>query len=89
MGISDARTRRSTYTVEEVAHILGISRTIAYESVRRGEIEARRFGRRVVIPTVVIDRLLDNDRAAFAERLVHVSSAAAASAASLCWPGIT
>lgn len=59
MGISDAHTRRSTYTVEEVAHILGISRTSAYESVRRGEIEARRFGRRVVIPTVVIDRLLD------------------------------
>jgi hypothetical protein len=27
--------------------------------VRRGEIEARRFGHRVVIPTIVIDRLLD------------------------------
>lgn len=60
MGISDERTHRSTYTVEEVAHILGISRTTAYESVRRGEIEARRFGRRVVIPTVVIDRLLSS-----------------------------
>jgi hypothetical protein len=27
--------------------------------VRRGEIRARRFGRRVVIPTIVVDQLLN------------------------------
>ena len=58
MSNSDEPTRRSTYTVEEVAHILGISRTTAYECVRRGDIQARRFGRRVVVPTIVVDRLL-------------------------------
>lgn len=58
MSYSDEPARRSTYTVEEVARILGISRTTAYESVRRGEIRARRFGRRVVIPTIVVDQLL-------------------------------
>jgi excisionase family DNA binding protein len=59
MSTTDERTHRATYTVDEVARILGISRTTAYESVRRGEIPARRFGRRVVIPTRVIDELLD------------------------------
>ena len=59
MSYSDEPACRSTYTVEEVARILGISRTTAYESVRRGEIRARRFGRRVVIPTIVVDQLLN------------------------------
>ena len=59
MSYSDEHTHRSTYTVEEVARILGISRTTAYECVRRGEIRARRFGRRVVIPTIVVDQLLN------------------------------
>ena len=58
MSNSNEHTHRSTYTVEEVAHILGISRTTAYECVRRGDIQARRFGRRVVGPTIVVDRLL-------------------------------
>jgi len=58
MSNSDESTRRSTYTVEEVARILGISRTTACECVRRGDIQARRFGRRVVVPTIVVDRLL-------------------------------
>ena len=59
MSYSDEPAHRSTYTVEEVARILGISRTTAYECVRRGEIRARRFGRRVVIPTIVVDQLLN------------------------------
>ena len=59
MSNSNEHPQRSTYTVEEVARILGISRTTAYECVRRGEIRARRFGRRVVIPTIVVDQLLN------------------------------
>jgi excisionase family DNA binding protein len=59
MSYSDEHTHRSTYTVGEVARILGISRTTVYECVRRGEIRARRFGRRVVIPPIVVDQLLN------------------------------
>jgi len=59
MSTTHERPHRATYTVDEVARILGISRTTAYESVRRGEIPARRFGRRVVVPARVIDELLD------------------------------
>ena len=56
---------RATLTVEEAAALLGISRTTAYESVRRGEIPARRFGRRVVVLRHELEDLigLPNDRA--------------------------
>lgn len=51
------RIRRRTYSVEEAAKILGISRSLAYESVKTGEIEAIRIGGRIVIPERVIDEL--------------------------------
>jgi excisionase family DNA binding protein len=41
---------RITLTVEEVASLLGLGRTAAYEAARRGEIPTRRLGRRVLIP---------------------------------------
>ena len=50
--------RRMTYTVEEAATLLGISRSAAYESVKRGEIPARKFGRRIVVPRAVLESLL-------------------------------
>lgn len=53
--------QRRTYTVPEAAALLGISKAKAYESVRTGEIEALQFGRRIVIPAIVIDQLLGLD----------------------------
>ena len=50
---------RLTYTVTEVAHLLGISRSSAYEAVRRGEIPSITLGHRVVISRTALDRLLD------------------------------
>jgi excisionase family DNA binding protein len=49
---------RLTYTVPEVAELLGISRSSAYECVRRGDIPALTLGRRVVIAKAAIDALL-------------------------------
>src|SRR5690606_41267010 len=46
---TDPPDERRTYTVTEVADIVGISRSTAYECVRRGEIPSRRFGRRIVV----------------------------------------
>jgi excisionase family DNA binding protein len=40
---------RITYTVPEVAELLGISRSTAYECVRRGDIPALALGRRIVV----------------------------------------
>ena len=49
---------RRTLTVAEVAALLGISRSTAYECVRRGEIPSRRFGRRVVVLRHELEQLL-------------------------------
>lgn len=49
---------RLTLTVEEAAVLLGISRGLAYELVRRGEIPALRLGRRVVVPVRALEAML-------------------------------
>ena len=49
---------RRTYTVTEVAELLGISRSSAYQCVRRGEIPSLVLGRRVVVPRSAVERLL-------------------------------
>jgi len=50
-----------TFTVEEAAEMLGISRTFAYEAVRRGELPAIRIGRRLLVPRAALARLLASD----------------------------
>ena len=54
---------RLTFTVCEVAELLGISRTSAYECVRRGDIPSITLGRRLVVSRAVIERLLDTTTA--------------------------
>ncbi len=49
---------RKTYSVDEAALILGISRSLAYECVKTGEIPSIKFRRRIVIPAYVIDELI-------------------------------
>ena len=43
-------TESLTYSVEEIAALLGIARGVAYEAVRDGSIPATRVGRRWLIP---------------------------------------
>ena len=50
---------RLTFTVTEVAELLGISRTTAYECVRRGEIPSLTLGRRLVVSRAALDALLN------------------------------
>lgn len=52
------RTNPATMTVTQTATVLGISRSSAYECVRRGVIPSLRLGRRIVVPTTAIDALL-------------------------------
>jgi excisionase family DNA binding protein len=47
-----------TYTVTEAAELLGISRTTAYQCVRRGEIPALALGRRIVITRAQLESLV-------------------------------
>jgi excisionase family DNA binding protein len=52
---------RPTLTVEEAAAVLSISRSLAYEAVRTGEIPSIRVGRRVLVPTAALNRLIGAD----------------------------
>ena len=45
-------------TVTDAARILHISRGSAYEAVKAGEIPSIRLGRRIVVPTAALVRML-------------------------------
>lgn len=47
-----------TLSVADAAKLLGISRTLAYECVHRGELPSIRLGARIVVPTTAIDEIL-------------------------------
>ena len=49
LGLDDIEARLAL-SVEEVASLLGLGRTAAYEAARRGEIPCRKLGRRVIVP---------------------------------------
>src|SRR5207244_2345667 len=51
----------ATLTVEEAAKLLGISRGLAYESARRGEIPTIRLGRRVLVPRSRLLAMLEEE----------------------------
>ena len=50
---------KRTHTVLEMAKVLGIGRSAAYDAVRRKEIPAIRIGRRLLVPAAALDRLLE------------------------------
>jgi excisionase family DNA binding protein len=52
-------TARLTYTVDEAARLLGLSRCVAYQYVREGVIPAQRVGRRWLIPRKRLHAWLD------------------------------
>jgi excisionase family DNA binding protein len=58
----DDLEHRITLTVEEVASLLGLGRTAAYEAARRGQIPSRRVGRRVIVPVPALLEWLGADR---------------------------
>jgi excisionase family DNA binding protein len=62
MDIPDAAAQ-PTITVDELGELLGVSRSTAYESVRNGDVPSIRLGRRIVVPTAAVRRmlLLDGD----------------------------
>ena len=51
---------RLTYTVPEIAELLGISRSSVYQCVHRGEIPPLVLGRRVVVARAALEALLTN-----------------------------
>ena len=53
---------RRTVTVEEAAKVLGIGRSAAYLAVRTGELPSLKIGRRIVVPRIALERLLQGTR---------------------------
>ena len=49
---------KRTYSIPEVAKVLGIGRTAAYEAARTGEIPTIRLGKRILVPVAAMERLL-------------------------------
>lgn len=50
-----------TMTVDEASAVLGLSRASTYEGVARGEIPSIRIGRRLLVPTAALRRMLGVD----------------------------
>lgn len=49
---------RPTLTVQETAELLGISRWLVQQAVRRGELPVVRIGRRILIPRARLEAML-------------------------------
>ncbi|MGH8990158.1 MAG: helix-turn-helix transcriptional regulator [Acidimicrobiia bacterium] len=55
------RPERLVLSVTEAAEMLGISRSLAYQLVARGELPSRRLGGRIVVLLRPLQRLLDGE----------------------------
>jgi len=60
---SGGALERATYTIEETAAYLGISRQAAYSAARRGDIPVIRLGRRWLVPKLGLERHLAGEQA--------------------------
>ena len=52
-------SEKEVLTIDEVAKLLGISRGSAYEGARTGQIPSIRIGRRLIVPRVAFERMLE------------------------------
>ena len=50
---------RACYSVEEGAEKLGVNVKTAYEGIKTGQIPSIRIGRRILIPKVPFDKMLE------------------------------
>ena len=51
--------KRLCITVPEAAAMLGLSRNFAYELVKQGQLPVIRFGKRLLIPRVALEKRLE------------------------------
>ena len=50
--------QRKTLTIPEAAKTLGIGRNAGYEAPRRGEIPTNRIGKRLLVPLIALEPML-------------------------------
>ena len=54
---------RLTWNIQEAAHALGVSRGLAYEMARTGQLPVLRLGRRMVVPRAQLEAMLERGAA--------------------------
>jgi excisionase family DNA binding protein len=57
--VIEEKIERRTCSIEEAAKALGVCKAVAYEAARTGELPTIKFGRRILVPLVALDRILD------------------------------
>jgi excisionase family DNA binding protein len=55
---------RLVVSVEEARQLLGLSRGLMYDAVRRGEIPSVKVGRRILIPRAALQKMLEGNSVA-------------------------
>ncbi|MCE3277387.1 MAG: Helix-turn-helix domain [Propionibacteriaceae bacterium] len=61
ISLVPSATSQPTMQVDDVAKALGLSRGAAYNAIQTGEIPSIRIGRRIVVPTAAVRRMLQLD----------------------------
>ena len=54
-------SKHLVYSVAEAGKRLGLRRGLMYEAIRTGQIPSVRIGRRILIPCIALDRLLEGN----------------------------
>jgi excisionase family DNA binding protein len=57
IAISGKPDEPLTLSVEAAAKVLGLSRASAYEAIRTGQIPSLRFGKRILVPRVALNKM--------------------------------
>ena len=52
------RERPATYSVPEAGRIVGIGKNASYDAARSGQLPTLRFGRKLRVPRVALERML-------------------------------
>ena len=48
-----------TYSIEETAKLLHISRNACYEAAKTGQVPIVRIGKRILVPKIALEKLLN------------------------------
>lgn len=56
------KEERLTLTIEETARLLGIGRQLAYNRVKTGEIPVLKIGRRLLVPRIALEKMLQEPK---------------------------
>ncbi|MCT4584939.1 MAG: helix-turn-helix domain-containing protein [Peptostreptococcaceae bacterium] len=52
------KIEKATYSIAEVAKVLGIGKSLAYEMAHAGKIPVIKFGKRMVVPKSKLEKML-------------------------------